>query len=142
MKTEKFTVTGMTCAACQANVERAVKRLEGVSAVEVSLLGGRMTVTYDEAKLDAGRIAQSVRDVGYGAEPERVESGAGARDFRSQWRERQKAAEEERASMLRRLVSSVALLVPLMYIAMGGMMGLPMPGFFTGMENVLPLAFT
>ena len=142
MKTEKFTVTGMTCAACQANVERAVKRLEGVSAVEVSLLGGRMTVTYDEAKLDAGRIAQAVRDVGYGAEPERVESGAGARDFRSQWRERQKAAEEERASMLRRLVSSVALLVPLMYIAMGGMMGLPMPGFFTGMENVLPLAFT
>ena len=47
MKTDKFTVTGMTCAACQANVTRAVKKLDGVSDVDVSLLAGRMTVKYD-----------------------------------------------------------------------------------------------
>lgn len=51
MKTEKYTVTGMTCAACQANVTRCVQKLEGVEDVNVSLLANQMTVTYDEAQL-------------------------------------------------------------------------------------------
>ena len=128
MKTDKFTVTGMTCAACQANVTRAVKKLDGVSDVDVSLLAGRMTVKYDEGKVSADTIAQAVRAVGYGAELEGAQTGGkeGERDFRSQWRKRQERAENERKSMLKRLISSVVLLVPLMYIAMGEMMGLPM----------------
>lgn len=148
MKTEKFKVTGMTCAACQANVTRTVKRLKGVSEVDVSLLAGRMTVTYDEAVIDAGRIVKAVTGVGYGAEPEDAQAGSGnegakpARDFRTQWHERQQDAQRERKEMLKRLVLSLVLLIPLMYIAMGGMMGLPMPEIFSGMENVLVSAFT
>ena len=144
MKTDKFTVTGMTCAACQANVTRAVKKLDGVSDVDVSLLAGRMTVKYDEGKVSADTIAQAVRAVGYGAELEGAQTGGkeGERDFRSQWRKRQERAENERKSMLKRLISSVVLLVPLMYIAMGEMMGLPMISVFSGMENMLVSAFT
>ena len=84
MKTDKFTVTGMTCAACQANVTRAVKKLDGVSDVDVSLLAGRMTVKYDEGKVSADTIAQAVRAVGYGAELEGAQTGGkeGERDFR------------------------------------------------------------
>lgn len=142
MRNDRFRVTGMTCAACQANVTRAVKKLDGVSDVNVSLLAGRMTVQYDETKLDAARIAQAVKDVGYGAEPENVQSDKGTSDFRTQWRERQQASEQERSAMGRRLVWSLVLLVPLMYLAMGGMIGLPMPWFFDGVNNALPLAFT
>ncbi|MFQ6829831.1 MAG: heavy-metal-associated domain-containing protein, partial [Acutalibacter sp.] len=50
MKTEKYNVTGMTCAACQANVTRCVSKLEGVEEVNVSLLANQMTVSYDESK--------------------------------------------------------------------------------------------
>ena len=57
MKTEKYNVTGMTCAACQANVTRCVGKLDGVETVDVSLLANQMTVTYDENKMDEGRIA-------------------------------------------------------------------------------------
>ncbi len=141
MRNDRFRVTGMTCAACQANVTRAVKKLDGVSDVNVSLLAGRMTVEYDEGKLDAARIAQAVRDVGYGAEPEAAQPDSGANDFRAQWRQRQQASERERAAMGRRLAASLALLIPLMYLAMGGMLGLPMPWFFDGINNALPLAF-
>ncbi len=142
MKTDRFSVTGMTCAACQANVTRAVKKLDGINDVDVSLLAGRMTVKYDESKVTSDAIAQAVRDVGYGAELEGTSAKEGERDFRAQWRKRQQAAEKERASMLRRLVSSIVLLVPLMYIAMGSMIGLPMPSIFSGMENALISAFT
>ena len=142
MKTDRFSVTGMTCAACQANVTRAVKKLDGINDVDVSLLAGRMTVKYDESKVTSDAIAQAVRDVGYGAELEGTSVKEGERDFRAQWRKRQQAAEKERASMLRRLVSSIVLLVPLMYIAMGSMIGLPMPSIFSGMENALISAFT
>ena len=58
MKTEKYSVTGMTCAACQANVTRCVQKLDGVGEVNVSLLTNQMTVTYDEAALEEGRIVQ------------------------------------------------------------------------------------
>lgn len=67
VRTEKFDVTGMTCAACQANVTRCVGKLDGVETVDVSLLANQMTVTYDENKMDEGRIAAAVREIGYGA---------------------------------------------------------------------------
>src|SRR5699024_8446852 len=62
--------------------------------------------------------------------------------FREEWQSRQQRAEDDQASMKRRLISSIILLIPLMYVAMGGMMGLPMPGFLTGMENALISALT
>ena len=67
MKTEKYNVTGMTCAACQANVTRCVSKLEGVEDVNVSLLANQMTVSYDETKLQPDTIVQAVEQVGYGA---------------------------------------------------------------------------
>ena len=136
MKTEKYSVTGMTCAACQANVTRCVQKLEGVEEVNVSLLANQMTVSYDESRLTPAEIVGAVKEIGYGASSmEQSETRGGG--FRSEWQTRQDQAEESRRSMKRRLVSSIILLVPLMYIAMGGMIGLPMPAFFVGTENAL-----
>ena len=92
MKKEKYNVTGMTCAACQANVTRCVQKLEGVEEVDVSLLANQMTVRYDETKLDRETILQSVQGIGYGASL----TGADAKDrsggFRSEWESRQSRA--------------------------------------------------
>ncbi len=139
MTKEKYTVTGMTCAACQANVTRCVQKLEGVEDVDVSLLANQMTVSYDETKVNPEKITSAVEKIGYGAFPqEQPQSGSGSKqNFRSQWQERTGRAEEERKHMKNRLIASVILLVPLMYVAMGHMMGLPVPGFLVGTENAM-----
>ncbi len=143
MKTEKFHVSGMTCAACQANVTRCVQKQPGVESVDVSLLANRMTVTYDETKLDEAQISKAVEAIGYGAAPAQSPAAApGQNDFRAEWRQRTDRAGAEQAAMKTRLIASAALLVPLMYLSMGEMIGLPLPGFLTGMENMLPLALT
>ena len=136
MKTEKYNVTGMTCAACQANVTRCVQKLDGVEDVNVSLLANQMTVSYDENKLRPENIISAVEGAGYGASSmeKALEKDTG---FRGEWQLRKKQAEDSRQSMKKRLIYSVVLLVPLMYIAMGSMLGLPVPGFFTGTQNVL-----
>lgn len=139
MKTEKYNVTGMTCAACQANVTRCVSKLEGVEEVNVSLLANQMTVSYDESKVGEEDIIQAVEKIGYGAssleqQPAAAQSRGG---FRSEWQARQDQAMNSQKQMKRRLISSIVLLMPLMYIAMGSMMGLPVPWFFVGMENSL-----
>lgn len=136
MKTEKYSVTGMTCAACQANVTRCVQKLDGVDSVDVSLLANRMTVTYDETKLNPGTIISAVQAIGYGASASgRTESKGGG--FREEWQTRQNRAEESRKAMKRRLIASVVLLIPLMYLSMGEMLSLPLPGFLSGTENAL-----
>ena len=136
MKTEKYNVTGMTCAACQANVTRCVQKLDGVEDVNVSLLANQMTVSYDENKLRPENIISAVEGAGYGASSmeKALEKDTG---FRGEWQLRKKQAENSRQSMKKRLIYSVVLLVPLMYIAMGSMLGLPVPGFFTGTQNAL-----
>lgn len=146
MTTEKFHVTGMTCAACQANVTRRVQKVPGVQAVDVSLLANQMTVTYDEETATPAALCGAVSEIGYGAEPlspPLAPGGApGARDFHTQWEKRRKDAGDEQAAMKKRLITSVILLIPLMYVAMGAMMGLPVPPFLTGMENALISALT
>ncbi|MDO4749424.1 MAG: heavy metal translocating P-type ATPase [Eubacteriales bacterium] len=143
MKKDKFSVTGMTCAACQANVTKAVSRLEGVQKADVSLLANQMTVEYDENLVDAAAIAAAVVDVGYGAALLGAKTdGERAGGFRSEWQARRARAEEEAKALRRRLYTSLALLAPLMYLAMGHMMHLPLPGIFTGEENTLIAAFT
>lgn len=138
MKTEKYNVTGMTCAACQANVTRCVSKLEGVADVNVSLLANQMTVSYDESKVAQNDIIQAVEKIGYGASSlEQQAAGQSKRGFRGEWQSRQDQAVNNQKQMKRRLISSVILLVPLMYIAMGAMMGLPVPWFLVGMENSL-----
>ena len=145
MKTEKFSVNGMTCAACEANVTRSVKKLKGVSDVSVSLLANQMHVTFDENAIGTAEIIRAVVDAGYGAArineaQAKTEDGEGG--FRSEWNRRQEETEKEQAGMKRRLTRSILLLIPLMYVAMGGMLGLPLPNFLIGTENALISAFT
>lgn len=136
MKTEKYSVTGMTCAACQANVTRCVSKLDGVSDVNVSLLANQMTVSYDETQVTPGTIIQAVEKIGYGASTLEAKTESKSNNgFRAEWQTRQDQAVENQKQMKHRLVSSVILLVPLMYIAMGSMLGLPVPWFFVGAEN-------
>ena len=142
MTKKRFTVTGMTCAACQANVTKTVSALSGVEQVDVNLLAGRMTVDYDESRLDEEAIARAVCQIGYGAAPEGT--GEDKRDggFRREWSERRDRAAAERAGMKRRLIASLCFLLPLMYVSMGHMLGLPLPAFLTGTEHVAVAAFT
>ena len=137
MKTEKYSVTGMTCAACQANVTRCVSKLDGVEDVNVSLLANQMTVSYDETKTGADQIEAAVREIGYDASSLERSAVSEKGGFRSEWQNRQNQALENQQGMKRRLISSIILLIPLMYIAMGPMMGLPAPSFLVGTENAL-----
>ena len=118
---EKFVVTGMTCAACSAHVEKAVSQLQGVDSVAVNLMLGSMLVDYDPAQVTAQAIVSAVENGGYGAKP--------AADAEKQ--DTRRAQQEALGRMRRRLVWSIVCLVPLFYISMGHMMGLPLPAFLT-----------
>lgn len=117
MMTEQFAVTGMTCAACSAHVEKAVSRLSGVQSAPVNLMLGSMTVTYDEKAVTESDIIAAVKAAGYGASPaSQTDQGQLRRD--------------QDAALCRRkkhLIWSVVFLVPLFYLSMGHMMGLPLP---------------
>ena len=133
---EKYNVTGMTCAACSAAVERAVKKLDGVEDVQVNLLANQMTVEYDSAKLGAPEITKAVQQAGYGASP--VTQGTATQPAVSQ----EDILEKEYTEMKTRLIGSFAFLVPLMYISMGHMMGAPLPHFFHGTHGAMVFALT
>ena len=133
----KFSVSGMTCAACQANVTKSVSKLEGVKNVDVNLLAGSMTAEFDEAIITSGDIISAVESIGYGASVYGNQKSESA--LKNQWEARRSSAESEQKQMKIRLISSIVLLLPLMYIAMGGMVGLPLPSFF---ESPLISAFT
>ena len=125
MRTEKFQVTGMTCAACVAHVEKAVSALEGVGEVSVSLLTNSMTVSWDEAQESTGSICKAVSDAGYGASP-----AAGGEAVPDPKAERAALEDTESPKILRRLIVSLVLLLPLMYVSMGHhMWGWPVPAF-------------
>ena len=135
---KSFEVTGMTCSACSSHVEKSVRKLQGVAEVSVNLLQNRMQVEYDDKALTEAAIMEAVEKAGYGACPLEPASQGKAREARRQ----SGALDQELASMRRRLWVSIAFLVPLMYISMGHMMGLPLPGFFHGAANAVTLAFT
>lgn len=113
MTKEKFTVTGMSCSACSAGVERVTKKLNGVKTAEVSLLGESLTVEYDETLVTREDIFTAVTALGYGIG-----------EYREGKEERQKGKAE---ALKKRFIVSMILLVPLMYLAMGGMISLPEP---------------
>ena len=117
MMTEQFAVTGMTCAACSAHVEKAVSKLSGVQSAPVNLMLGSMTVTYDEKAVTESDIIAAVKAAGYGASPaSQTDQGQLRRDQDAALRRRKK-----------HLIWSVVFLVPLFYLSMGHMMGLPLP---------------
>ena len=133
---QKFDVTGMTCSACSAHVEKSVCRLEGIAAVNVNLLQNSMTVEYDEAVLKTDDIIHAVESGGYGAFPQ----GAKQADAASE--APRNVAAEEMHSMKKRLIASFCFLIPLFYISMGHMMGAPLPAVLLGNENIMSFALT
>lgn len=127
---QKFSVTGMTCAACSAHVEKAVKGLAGVQEVQVNLLGNSMSVTYNEP-LTAQQICEAVAKAGYGA----TVMGETAAPTPAPVSDAQK-------SLKVRFISSLVFLLPLFYLSMGHMMGWPIPHFFHGTQNAMVYALT
>ncbi len=122
----KFTVTGMTCAACSARVEKVTREIEGVTDVQVNLLGGTMTVEAKE-KETAQAISQAVKNAGYGA----VLAGEKAPV---------QPAKDGQGEMKKRILLSAISLAVLMYFTMGHMVGLPVPNWYHGRENALVAA--
>ena len=127
---ENFAVTGMTCAACSAHVERAVGKLNGVEQVSVNLMLGSMVVSYDEGQVTPLDIIAAVEEGGYGAQ---LAAEAEKRDLSSE-------NDAELKQMRRRLWWSVGFLVPLFYLGMGHMLGLPIPTVFMEKPMLYALA--
>ena len=132
---KKFDVTGMTCSACSSHVEKSVCKLVGEGNVSVSLLTNSMQVKYDEKKISEEDIIKAVEDAGYGA------SVAGAPAAKKA-EKKGSVVDEEIKEMKTRLIISFIFLIPLMYVSMGSMAGLPQPSFLTGHANAVSFAFT
>ena len=135
---KKYDVQGMTCSACSAAVEREVSKLQGVTRVSVNLLANNMQVDFDEEVLTPELIEKAVSDAGYSA------SAAGTTVENAATKDRlgtSHIAEAEKQMKLR-LIVSFLFLVPLMYISMGHMAGLPLPGWLHGSGNEITFAMT
>ena len=113
---QRFSVTGMTCAACSARVEKVTKQLPGVLKSEVNLLAGSMETGYDEAVLSAQDIITAVVSAGYGAEVYIPKAAS----------RRSEQQEKALSGMKKRIIVSACFLIPLMYVSMGHMIGLPL----------------
>lgn len=145
MAHEKFDVGGMTCASCQAHVEKAVSGVAGVSDVAVNLLSGSMVVDFDDSVTSADEICRAVDRAGYSASP--VDAGgapAGSPAAASAARldNPTKKLEATADAMRTRLVVSIVFLVPLFYIGMGHMFGWPLPSFLSDHMHSMTLALT
>ncbi|MGN1346191.1 MAG: heavy metal translocating P-type ATPase, partial [Eubacteriales bacterium] len=127
MQTKKYKVSGMSCAACQAAVERAVAAVDGVESVTVSLMTNSMTVSFDEAIVSDERLFQAVAGAGYAA-GEWVKTSGSAEDDAKTY-----------ASMKKRLIASAVFAILMMYITMGHMIGLPLPDAIS--PHTSPIAY-
>ena len=155
MAHERFDVGGMTCAACQAHVDKAVCKLDGVQEVAVNLLSGSMTVDFDPDRVSAEEICSAVDRAGYTASlaggsavapgtdeaagaagGARLAGAAGASRPESPTKKLQATAD----AMKGRLAVSLAFLVPLFYIGMGHMLGWPLPAALGDHDHAMTLA--
>ena len=135
MRKEQFDVTGMTCSACSSRVHKTVAALPGVDEVNVNLLKNTMTVSFDEAALSDRQIVSAVEEAGYGARVRGAQKQTAAASGQPD------PLAGEMAEMKRRLIVSFLFTIPLFYIAMGHMAGLPLPGFLSGPANAVSFAF-
>ncbi|MDR2192562.1 MAG: HAD-IC family P-type ATPase, partial [Endomicrobium sp.] len=132
---KKYKISGMSCAGCGASIERTVARLKGVNSVSVNLLRNSMNVDYDDAKLNSKEIADAVINLGYGAKTsdggeQNSYDGAGL-----------SSSADETSFVKKRLFFSALFLIPLLYISMGQMAGLPLFSFLSGHKNVFNYVF-
>ena len=138
-----YNVTGMTCSACSARVEKAVSKLSGIQKVTVNLLTNSMQVEYDENQLSERQIIDAVGKAGYGASPKESAGGSfSATEVRGRDQIQENPMEQQMKEMKFRLWVSFGFLSPLMYVSMGHMIGLPLPAFLSGVENAVSFAFT
>ncbi len=133
MKKQRFNVTGMSCAACQAAIERTVGKMDGVQSAVVNLLANTLTTEYDETKVTNEAICSRIAQIGYGATPE----GAAPEAKTSQ----EKKAAEEAATRWRALVWSTIISVILMVLSMGSMQGW-LPESLSGTRGAVPVTLT
>ncbi len=138
---EKFDVTGMTCSACSSRVEKCVSKLNGVQNVSVNLLTNSMQVEYEEQVLSERQIIDAVVKAGYGASPKSEQSSTQVHQSAHKGAAGN-PAEREQKQMKMRLIVSFVFLIPLMYVTMGHMIGLPQLPFLQGVENAVSFAFT
>lgn len=136
MKKIKYDVMGMTCSACSAHVEKAVKAINGVINVNVNLLQNSMQVEFDENTVNSTEIIKAVADAGYNAaeknihNPKNTNTNANANAVSDN-------TEDYMKKLKYRLIFSVAFLIPLFYICMGHMMKFPMPDILEGQHNMM-----
>lgn len=135
LQKEQFDITGMTCSACSARVEKSVAKLHGIQEVSVNLLKNSMVASYDETVLGMNEIVEAVEKAGYGAIPRKKEN-------KSKKNAVDETAKKEYEAMKQRLCISLLFGILLFYISMGHMMGWPLPSILTGMENAIIFAFT
>ena len=131
MKTEKYDISGMTCAACVAQVEKSVRKLDGIKELQVNLLTNSMTVDYDESLIDSGVIENSVTQAGYKAT---IKTNNPATKKATP---AISGVSDEEQEMKIRWWTSLAFLIPLLWLSMGKMIGLPVPEVFTAVNGVL-----
>jgi len=139
---EKFDVTGMTCSACSSRVEKCVSKLDGMNEVTVNLLTNSMQVEFDDTRLSTGDIISAVTQAGYGASVKQDSAAPNPAVSAASAKPRENPVEAQLKEMKHRLVISFVFLIPLMYVSMGHMIGLPLPGFLSGTENAVSFAFT
>ncbi len=156
MKKEVYDITGMTCSACSSRVEKCVSALDGAQRVTVNLLTNSMQIEYEQEKLTAEKIVQTVEKAGYGARV-RSDFASGSSQNKGKMQGNKSFAEQntnqsmkkEVETLKKRFITSVIFLIPLMYISMFHMFyewfGLPVPSlvmqYFHGTENVITFSF-
>lgn len=151
MNKEIYDITGMTCSACSARVEKTAAKLPGVQKVSVNLLTNRMNIEYDADQLSSGEIISAIEKAGYGAGLSSASANPGNTDHspasmqRTENTPSENVNEKQIRSMKKRLVWSFVFLIPMMYVSMHGMFrhmfGLPVPNFvsalFDGEQNAI-----
>lgn len=142
MKKQKFDVTGMTCSACSSRVEKSVAKLPGIEEVTVNLLTNSMQVNFQEEQLSEEEIIAAVVSAGYGAAVKREGQQEGSLATQQVKKNDNRQSAVEAGNFKVRLWVSFGFLIPLMYLSMGHMAGLPLPEFLNGHGNAVSFAFS
>ena len=142
MKTEVFDIKGMSCSACVAHVDKSVRNLEGILAVQVNLLTNSMSVRYDEALLSITDVESAVKKAGYEATARlKTETVVQETVTEKSGNKKELLVDKETMNMKKRWQGSLFFLIPLLYVSMGDMLALPYPAILQGHANTLNFAF-
>ena len=142
MPTQRFDITGMTCAACSARVEKATLGVPGVEKAVVNLLKNSMDIDFDGAPETIAAVSEAVDKAGYGAIPRAGNAAAAGASAPAQTARPVNAAAQEAKTVRLRLIVSFIFCIPLFYVDMGHMWGWPLPPCFLGAENSMTLGLT